>query len=219
MLPVFLSLLAVFIAVGVVFFATAKKAGQQREADLRDRLTPESRSIFATTRKGAEEIREMVEGAANGSPTKIIGTEAVAEADRLSRQVVEALATRQELRRLRLKGNAVGLERQRLQQQHAVAKSDAERLALERAIETKQEEQAQYEEIDAEIARIDASVRTAEAAIGELRARLALAHSQDRAGGSQADELREAIARTKALSVSIDEAKGFLQDPLNERAT
>lgn len=60
------------------------------------------------------------------------------------------------------------------------------------------------------IAQLDAGIRDAEASLEEIKSRLAASLTADAATSFSGDDLRETIARMKALSETVDEARELL---------
>jgi hypothetical protein len=97
-----------------------------------------------------------------------------------------------------------------LTQRAESATSEAERQALEGAREARQLELGHYDKVTTTIAHIDSGVRQAEAALSEMKARLAVSSGSEKALSAGDEELRDTVGRLKSLSVSYAEAEQTL---------
>ena len=81
---------------------------------------------------------------------------------------------------------------------------------MKSALDARTQEIGHYDQLKQGIAKIETSVKQAEAAMAEMRARLVSSGSADVAAlGS--DPLREAVGRMQALIASLTEAQEMLQ--------
>ncbi|MFN3685154.1 MAG: hypothetical protein ACK41F_14660, partial [Fimbriimonadaceae bacterium] len=154
---------------------------------------------------------ERIVRPAGGQPSpalKVVGEEALQEADRILRQAAALLGARRELKRIEQGRYDAEREAERLEQRLAGAR-DAERQALVSALEARRAQAERYAEVSARIESIAASLDQAELALGEIKARLATAAT----AGTPAEEdsLRESLGRVRALGQSLDEATAWME--------
>ena len=75
-------------------------------------------------------------------------------------------------------------------------------------------EGSHYDRMQQSLLEIDLDVKKAEAALSELRARLAVSATVSPEVGGQ-NELDEVVSRLKSLSVSFDEAEEMLKEQVS----
>lgn len=202
----------VFIAwIGVLAISSMRAGAASRLEDPTELMDAESRSKFVPIRRLVEEIDSVVRDHQGSPSIKVVGGEARNEAERIKSQTAEALATRTELRKSLRGRTAAETELNDLQSKLHAAQSDDERDALQGAIAARTEEIAHYDSISDSVARIDAAVKQAQAALSEMKAKLATGASGERAEATDTEGLRETVSRLKALSVSYDEAEQTLR--------
>jgi ElaB/YqjD/DUF883 family membrane-anchored ribosome-binding protein len=207
-----LAAIALIAWVGILAFGTMRQTATVRTEDPAEAMDPDSRALFAPIRRLTKEIEELVERNRDTSLMRTVGAEARDEAQRIRQQVAHALQVRGELKRA-LRGKSVAAqEADELETKASSALTEAERDALSGAAEARRLELTHYETVEQTLARIDGAVRQAEAALSEIRARLAVGTSGERAAqAEQSDDLRDTVSRLKALSLSVDEAEHMLR--------
>ena len=207
-----LAAIALFAWIGILVFATIKQTATVRSEDVTQTMDPDSRTLFVPIRRLTSEIEDLVERNKNTALMRTVGKEALEEAGRIREQAAHALQIRGELRRALRSRSTAAHEVESLTAQAAAALTDAEREALTGAAEARRLEMSQYETVEQALARIDGGVRQAEAALSEIRARLAVgATGEKTAEATESTDLRETVARLKALSLSVDEAEQVLK--------
>jgi hypothetical protein len=195
-----------------VAIASIRGTGQARAEDLTEEMDAESRSLYAPVRRLVDEIEEVVRSHRDSTVMKVIGGEALQEARRIREQVARALAVRDDLKRASRGRNVARSEADKLMARAEEAASTEEKLALLSAVEARKIEIGHYAIIDETVAKIDASVRQAQAALSEMKARLSVKATGEKAASAvEEDELRETIGRLKQLSISYDEAEQLLR--------
>jgi hypothetical protein len=205
-------ILSLVLWVALLVLSTMRETAARVQADPREEMDAESRSLFSPIRRLMNEIEETVERNSDSTVMKVVGTEAVGEARRIHDQVAKALAVRDDLRRALRERNMSRAESEKL-----LAKAEAEtdpsvKATLLSAVEARKMELSHYEVVENTIAKIDSSVNQAQAALSEMKARLATKASSEKAQSATDDtELRETIGRLKSLSISYDEAENLLQ--------
>lgn len=203
-------LLILLIAGIVAFVAAARRGATSRAEDVAESMDADSRSLYSPIRRLADEIEAL--GSRKDTATiRIIGAEAAQEARRIREQCARALIARSELKKAgRGKSMALG-EIEDLDRQVAEAASDEEKQAYRNAQEAYQRQITHFSKAEEALARIDVSVKAAEAVLAEMKTRLAVASSSEKAELAGDEDLRETIGRMKTLSVSYDEAEQTLR--------
>jgi hypothetical protein len=206
-----LAALAAVAWVGVLVFSSILQFRRQVEEDPTEELRPESRSLLRPLKRLREEMHEIVERHPENAAARVLGQEALEEAGRIVRQCARSLKAREELRRLVGGRYEAEKDAASLEERAGATTATEERLALLSALEARRAELEQYDALDVAVAKIDGLLRQAEAALSEMRARLAVAVSGESAEVRPDQELRESLGRLKALSVSADEVEEFLR--------
>ncbi len=196
--------LALLCGIASVGFLSARTAQSGRALDPSESLGNEGRALIKPVQRLATDIEEIVKTNQASPSITVIGGEALAESSRLLNQVARSLTTRDELiRSARGRHEAekeLGQARMRLE-----FSQGEERTSLEAAIAARTSEISHYDEIGTHVKRIELGVHQAEAALAEMKARLSLSVSSDKAELDTGDDLRETLGRLKTLSKSYDE--------------
>lgn len=209
-LPAALGLAAVLVV--VAFFAGLRSTRKLRDADAEtEALRPESRTLLRPIRRLHEEIAALVDGAAKGSSVSMLGQEIVSESKRILDQAGRSLSVRDELVRAGKERYTAEKEVAELEVKLSSAATVAEHEALEGALTARRIELNHYSQIETTVTQIDGSLRQAEAALSEMKARLLVNATGERAAAGSDADLRETIGRVKALSISVDEAEQMLK--------
>jgi hypothetical protein len=207
-----LAVLALIAWVGILAFGAMKQTSTTRATDPTEEMDADSRALFVPIRRLSNEIEALVEKNGDTALMRTVGTEARDEARRIREQIAHALKIRGELKRALRGRSTAAQEAGDLEAKATEALSDVEREALTSAAEARRLELSHYGTVEQALARIDGGVRQAEAALSEIRARLAVAASGEKAAqADQSDDLRETVSRLKALSLSVDEAEQMLR--------
>jgi hypothetical protein len=213
LLPLLLIFMAAALIIGAaIFVLTMRRGAELRAADPTEEMDAESRSMYSPIRRLVTEIEEIVQRNQGSAIMKVVGGEAVQEAERIRDQVARALAVRDDLKRAMRGKNVARNEIEGLRARAQAATSDIERDTLLSAMEARKLELSHYDTVDEVLQRIDASVRQAQAALSEMKARLSVKASNELAAEAAEDgDLRETIGRLKQLSISYDEAEELLR--------
>jgi hypothetical protein len=209
---IFLGLLCFVAAVG---FDAAKGAQKARSEEVGEDLSPQSRTMIRPLKRTYEELEEVVRQNRDSSTIAVLGVEALTEAKRILQQSSESLALRDRIVRSMRGKYEADKSVAALSQQVSEAKTDEERASLQSAQEARKTESAHYASLEEYLPKIDSGIRQADAALAELKARLATGAAGERATAGGEDDLRESVGRLKALSVSYDEAKEMLEGNVN----
>ncbi len=203
-------------ALGVVMWAGAlavssirHSASQRASTDYDEGLSAEGRALLTPSRRLLTEIEEIVAGQPPGS-ARALGQEALAESRRIVEGIAHALALRSRLLRSLDREATAEREAARLEAEASLSSSPAEREALESALEARRLEMSHYAEARAALPQIEAGVRQAEAALSEMRARIAVGAVERSEAATSGEDLRETLSRMRALSLSYNEVEDML---------
>ena len=216
MVSVLVAALAVALVLIVVsFFSMSRRDGRERAEDPRETLNPESLSIYHRIRRLANEVSAFSERPTLPEGLRGIANEAAGESKRILGQLRENLRIRQELKRLALSGGLVERDIANLTSSLDAATSDTERSSFQRALDAKKMEQGHYGELRSVIEHIDANIRNAEASLSELKGRIAAAMGASAVDNANQEDLRDAIGRMRALSLTVEEARPWLTEAID----
>ncbi len=205
--------IALIAWIGMLALTAMRQTAAVRADDPTEAMDAESRTLFVPIRRLTNEIEELIDRNRDSALMRTVGSEARDEARRIREQVAHALKVRGELKRALRGRSTASQDASELAAKAASAASETERAALESAAEARRLELGHYTTVEDALARIDGGVRQAEAALSEIRARLAVGASGERAAqADQSDDLRETVSRLKALSLSVDEAEQMLRE-------
>jgi hypothetical protein len=196
--------------VASVGLLSARRAQFQVAQDQTFDLSPESRILLGPVKRLVAEIEKLIENNKESETIRILGAEARTEAGRLLSQVTTSLTTRDDLKKS-LRGRYEAdkeLGKARMKLEFATS---AEKAVLESAIAARTMELSHYDEIESFIRRVELGVTQAEAALAEMKAKLALSASGEKAALQPDQDLRETIARMHNLSTSYEEAEQLIR--------
>ncbi len=203
-----LVILGVVLAV-FVWGIRAMSATQARVDDSVDHLSPESRILVRPLKLIYNEMQEASKSKAE-SISPYLTEQALAESKRLLDQSVAALLLRDKL----VRGGRGRYEANKsigdLQIRLDSSTTEEEKASLKSALQARQQEVAHYDSLLPGISKIESSVKQAEAAMAEMRARM-IASAPSGIAEQGSDPLREAVGRMQALSSSLSEAQEMLQ--------
>ncbi len=207
-----LTLLLGVLWIGAVAL-TAAKSVQRREGQVHpSEISPESRLYLRPLEGLRDELREIVRDNQDMPSVKIVGQEAVDQADQIVEHARKLIALREQLKRtLRGRSEAEVAIRQ-LEKKQEAAVTDGERASIQTAIDAHASEVAHYGEVEEAIRKIDAKVTQAQASLSELKARIAVGAAGARTDGVDQEALNDMVIRLKSLTASFDEAESLLRE-------
>lgn len=185
-----------------LFLATNRLTRERWETTGESDLSNESRTLLRPILRLQNELESLLSSATPSASVRAVSHEAMADARHITDQCLRLLKTRDRVKAA-LKGRgAVEMQLQRLE--------DAEGEAVDRVRAARLQELGHYTEAMQAIPRIDSQIQQAEAALAEMKARLVLAVSRE-SGTDEAEGVREAVGRLRAMSATIDEAEDLLK--------
>jgi hypothetical protein len=193
------------LLVGVGSYGLLSARHVQGSANRYAALSAEAASLSFPVTKLVREIKKIVADNAASPTIQILGKQVISEAEVLEEQVIKTLASRDAWKRA-LKGQyeaekAIGSARSRLE-----FAGELERAGLNSVIDARAAELKHFDHVQTRINRVEVSVIQAEAALAEMKARLAVSVSAGQEEADPSADLREAITRLKTLSDSYQES-------------
>jgi hypothetical protein len=184
------------------------RSGQDGHAS---EVSPEDRLRLRPIERLHAELTEIVKQNLDLPSVKVIGEEAIAEAGSVLDHARKLVKLRSDLERTLHRRSDAEIEIGRLREKARRSTQDAERRAYETAIEAHEKEIAHYASVERAITQIDGKLSEAQAALSELKARLAVGAAGARTEGIDPEELSTMVGRLKSLTQSFDEAESTLQ--------
>ncbi|MEA2551869.1 MAG: hypothetical protein QOJ65_45 [Fimbriimonadaceae bacterium] len=204
-----LVILGVIFGLLAVAIAAMQRTQGERQADPAEELSPESRILLRPLKKLLEEMEKAASGKSE-NVSQYLAEEALQESRVLLRQSAAALQLRDRLIKESRGGYGAQKSADELQARLTSSTNEDERTSLQGALEARKQEIGHYETVEEGIKKIESSVKQAEAAMAEMRARM-ISGSSAGLAEQGSDPLREAVGRMKALSSSLSEAQEMLQ--------
>lgn len=201
--------LGLIVGVLIVAVVTMKQAQASREADPAEDLSPESRTLLRPLKKIYQEMQDAADGKSE-TLSPYIAVEALNESKQLLDQSAAALKLRDRLLKESRQGYNAQKGAEDLQARLSAASSDDERASLESALTARQQEIGHYKTLEEGIAKIESSVKQAEATMAEMRAKLVSSGAAGMVTDGN-DPLRETVGRMRSLSTSLTEAQEMLE--------
>lgn len=202
--------LCVVASVFASAIGTIRQGAAVRTTAPEETMDQETRSLYVPVKRYATQIQEFVRDHQASVLVKVVGEEASRESKVVSSQIALLLARRAELRKL-TKGKATVVRSLEDIDQRLESAQDSERNSLSKAREATVSQIEHIERAEAAITTIDATVREASAALGEMKARLETGIATEQLDTAGSDELRASIGRLHGLASGYEEAKEFLE--------
>lgn len=198
---------------GLVFSGllwSAHRAKSLRVASSFDDISPNDRVYLRPIRRLRDEIETLVMENSKSSAIKVIGAEAVQEANGILSHSIQLLKTRAALRKVLSQKGDPNAEIASLESQIDDATTDEERETLQLALDARRLELSHYGEIEEIVERVDGSITQAQAALSEMKARIAVAAAGER-GSESSSEIEDTITRLRSLTKSFDEVEELMK--------
>lgn len=201
-----ISVVLLVAALGVQF---AKRGPGERQTDPLDLVSNESRSRLAPIRNLRNDIQDLYQKNSGSMVVKVMGAEAMDEAERLVKQSVDLINLRDKLQKT-LYQRPVAERAIAEAESMADGADDATKDALQSALDARKLELSHYLQAEDGVKKIDACLAQAVAALSEMKTRLSMAAAGQ--GEIGQDNMRETLSRMRSLSASFDEAEAFLNE-------
>jgi hypothetical protein len=202
--------LGMVAAIATLALLSARKVQQDVGEDKTANLSPDSRILIKPVKRLVQEIEKIIDDNAASETIRIVGVEAREEAARLLAQVAGSLALRDDLNKS-LRGRYQAEKEMGEARMKMEFATEGEKTSLQTAIDARTLELKHYDQIKGHVRQIDVAVTQAEAALAEMKARLSLSASSEKAAMESGDELRETIGRMRSLNESYDEAEQLIR--------
>lgn len=211
--PVKLPLFMLAALAWVASVAIASMSGRgTSESPHAAELSPESRMLLRPLTTARDDLAQIVEHNQDMPTVKVIGGEAIQEADTIIEHATKLLGLRTQLKKTLRGKSEAEVERGKLESKLAAADSDTERAALRAAIEATRQQGSHFDQVERAVSQIDAKMTEAQAALSELKARIAVGAAGARTESMEEEQLNDMVGRLKSLSASFDEAETTLQE-------
>lgn len=213
MLAVFaLVALGMVVIVGALFAASLKKQSSTNATAIDEplhQLSFDSQALYRPIRRLIKEIEDQLDKQ-NSAPIQATRSMTRQELQATNQRIVEALKSRDLLRKASDQHPEANREAQRLLAEKEAAASPTLALSFAQAYEAKLGEVEQHEQARDIIKRIDAEVSLTQAKLSELKTRISMAGTSSDASAS-AEELRSTLQSLEVLHQSIDEVEAMIQ--------
>lgn len=205
-------------AAGVValLFGSAQKAQESANPRLRYELSHEVRLEIKPMEDLRRQIEELVRQNDDIPAVKVIGNEALADAEGMIEQAIRLLTNRSKLRKMLYGKAGAARSLADLEQQRSEASDPQVIDSLDQAIRSRQLEIQSYSQVESALASLESKLSEAEAALASLKATLASGAASLRMQHSEPDALAELARRLKSLGTSFEEANASLEQQMPE---
>ena len=196
-------------ALFITFLVGARHTNFLTSRDNYPNLSFDSQSFYRPIRSLRLAIIQTVESSDDPAVQAMSGS-VIAELDAAHDRVVNALHTRDDLRKAIEGNDAARSDMNRLQKQRDLAESPEEQMSLTKAYEAKSAEIAEYDRAKGLIARIEHEIELTKASLTELKSKLTVSDVVAKAA-NRADDLRSTLGNLETIQSSVDEAKEMLR--------
>lgn len=207
------------VALGIVGWVASLAYHTIREQSVRNRqdaafdsLPPSVRVRTKQLHATYNQLKQMIELHSGHTAVRVVGQEALREAENVLSHALRLAQARAELERTLRSRSQATLELKRLQDAETQANDGPARDAIRDAIVAKSAEIERYDTIPRAIERIDAQLVKAESTLSELRSQVALAGANAARTSDDSSGLDQVVSELQALGSSLQEAENFLGD-------
>lgn len=201
--------LILLVGVFVAFVGASKNVRSSNDTDDFPSLSFDSQAYYRPIRTLVRSIRQVCETSSDPAVKAMAGS-VDGEIRQTHDRVVQALQTRDQLRKA-IDGHAnARSEVERLTQLHDGAESPQEKLSYAKALEAKSGELAEYEKAKLIIKKIEDEIETTKASLSELKAKLAVTDATSNAS-ERAEDLRSSLGSLETIQTSVSEAQEVLR--------
>ena len=205
--PAIAALGAVGWVATLAFYSMRATAAKRHDSE----ISAEGRTLLRPIKELRGDIAGYVSSFRDRPEISVIGGEALREADALIAHAERLVDVRDDLMKA-LKGRAAAeRELARLRKRAKSSSSEAESQSLRSAVEARETEIERYKTVDAAMLRLVGNLHEAEAALSEIRARLASGAVGAQTDGLDTDDLAGMVSRLRTLSTSFDEAEEMME--------
>ncbi len=197
---------AVLVGIGLAVVQTMRRTRSNYDGLPTDGLSLEAQARLRPLLAARKQIGEIAERNAGHPAIKVIGAEALQEADELIANAAGLLKARFELTRSSQIEDPGQIER--LKARRDVATDILERDRLDAAIALAEKTADHHGKVEMALQRIDAQLDEARAGLEQLRAELVASLTEDLDSNTA---LRETLGRLQSLGTSLEEARELLQ--------
>ena len=203
--------IAVLGAVGWVaslaYYSMRAAAAKRHDSE----ISAEGRRMLRPIKSLREEIAGYVSSFSDRPEISVIGGEALREADALIAHTERLVDVHDDLMKARKGRAAAERELARLRKRTKSLVSESESQSLRSAVEARETEIERYKTVDAALRRLVSNLQEAEAALSEIKARLASGAVGAQTDSLETDDLAGMVSRLRTLSTSFDEAEEMME--------
>lgn len=209
---VVLAFLLWVLLIGALFLIESQRRAGPHPAD----ISPQDRTLLRPILGLRDELAVLLKQNSDMPTVKVVGQEALAEADRIVRQATNLVQLRTTLRKTMVGRSEARVSIASLQSKREAASTDGERTAIDSALAAQQAEAENYDKIETSLRQIDGKLLEAQAGLSELKARLAIGAAGARSQTAEPEGLTETVGRLRALSKSFSEAENALGEQVQQ---
>lgn len=203
------TVLGLLVALTSVVVLALSASRSQRLSDVYASLSPQERTLLSPIRRMRAEIEKLTTEA-QSEAVRMIAKEALDEADSIIAHAVKLVSARSDILKALAAEPSASRESEELRASLDTATAD-ESPTLESALQSRERESAYYAKLRKSLDRIESTLKQAEAALAEMKAKLAVSAAIPAETEDTDNNLREGMDRLRALGVSFDEAEQMFQ--------
>jgi len=207
------------VAMGLIGWVASVAFHTFREQAARNRAEAALESLPAAARLQArrlqtayDQLKQMIELHSGRTAVRVVGHEALIEADNVLDHALRLIQARSELERTLRARSQASVELRRLQDAESRAESGPVRDAIHSAIAAKTAEIERYNNVVEAMERIDAQLVQAESTLSELKSQIAMAGAEAAEAHDDLSGLNGVVSELRALGSSLQEAQTLLED-------
>ena len=204
-----LLLIGGFGLVGSMALRSMKESSALRDID---DVSEDSKRLLKPLKSQMEDIEKIIADNSERPIVSVIGKQALQEGQSIVNHADRIVAAYEKLKGTIKAQNAAKVELQDLERRLELAESEAESAALEMAIHAKAKEIERYEFAQEAIDKLESKIREADAAMTEIKARLASTAVAPQAYSLDSGEIEGMVSRLRSLSESFDETQQMLEN-------
>ena len=208
LIVLFVAFLVIVVNISIAFFAIMRKNRTAASDDFPS-ISFDSQNLYRPIRSLRNSIRATIETSDDPAVQAMAGG-VLQEVNDAHDRVVQALQTRDDLRKAIESHSTAKSEADRFLKQRELAESDEEKLALTKAFEAKIAELAEYDRAKGLIEKIEHEIELTKVSLIELKSKLTVSDALAATAG-RTDDLRTTLGNLETIQSSVDEAKEMLR--------
>jgi len=202
-------ILIIVVGIFVAFIGSSKQVRSTNDLDDFPKLSFDSQMLYRPVRSLMRGIREVTESS-NDPAVRAMAESVNQEVKDAHDRVVQALQTRDQLRKALEDHINVEGEVERLAKLREGAETPEEKLSYTKAYESKTNELAEYNKAKVIIKKIENEIEMTKASLSELKTKLAVSDATSNAS-DRAEDLRSSLGSLETIQTSVTEAQEVLR--------